>query len=305
MRKIIIDCDPGHDDIMAIITVLAHKEELEILGITTVAGNQTLDKVTYNILKVEEYLNINIPVYRGLDKPLFLDPVPQPLAHGESGMDGPVLPKPELQESDISALEFYKQILEENDKVTIVGLAPLTNIASVIINYPNLLNKIEEIVIMGGAINGGNINKNAEFNIWHDPHAAKIVFDSGIKVVVAPLEVCLSGAILLNEVKQISYDKKVSKLVRELFDFYCKYAIERNWDKTSIFDVIPIVYLLKPELFKYEIGNIDIILDGINTQGQTVFTKNKDGKHIVLLETDRKAFIDYFMDAIAYLDKQY
>lgn len=305
MRKIIIDCDPGHDDIMAIITALAHKEELEILGIATVAGNQTLEKVTGNILKVEEYLNINIPVYKGEDRPLVLNPEPQPLAHGESGMDGPILPEPKLKPSDKNALEFYKEVLENNDKVTIVGLAPLTNIALLINNYPDLTNKIEEIVIMGGAINGGNINKYAEFNIWHDPHAAKIVFDSGIKVVVAPLEVCLSGAILLNEVKQISYDKKVSKLVRELFDFYCKYAIERNWDRTSIFDVIPIVYLLKPELFEYEIGNIDIILDGIDTQGQTVFTKNKDGKHIVLLQTDRKAFIDYFMDAIAYLDKQY
>ena len=305
MHKIIIDCDPGHDDIMAIITALAHQDELQILGICTVAGNQTLDKVTNNILKVEDYLGISISVYKGYDKPIVKPPKPQPVAHGESGMDGPILEEPKSKHCSKHALEFYKEVLEKQDKITIVGLAPLTNIAMLIATYPQLKNNIEQIVIMGGAINGGNINKYGEFNIWHDPEAAKIVFDSGVKVVMAPLEVCLSGAILLEEVKTITYDKKVSKLIRELFDFYCNYAIERNLDRTSIFDVIPIVYLLKPQLFKYEIGDVDIILDGEDHQGQTVFNKNEDGKHIVLFETDRKLFIKEFIDAINYLDNKY
>lgn len=301
MRKIIIDCDPGHDDIMAIITALAHKDELDIIGITTVAGNQTLDKVTNNILKVENYLGVNIPVYSGYDKPIVKPSMPQPIAHGESGMDGPILEESKVKASNKHAIEFYKKVLEK-EKITIVALAPLTNLAMLIATYPNLKDNIEQIVLMGGALNGGNINKYAEFNIWHDPEAAKIVFDSNIKVVMAPIEVCESGAILLSEVNNISYDKKVSKLIRELFDFYCNYAIERNLDRTSIFDVVPIVYLLKPELFKYELGTVDIVLDGIDTQGQTNFNKDENGCHIVLLETDREKFIKVFIDAINYLD---
>ena len=304
MRKIIIDCDPGHDDIVAIITALAHKDELEILGITTVAGNQTLDKVTNNILKVEEYLNINIPVYKGYDKPILKKPMPQAIAHGDSGMDGPILPEPILKAQDKSAIEFYKEVLERNDKITIVGLAPLTNIAYLIKEYPDLIKSIEEIIIMGGALNGGNINKYAEFNIWHDPEAAKIVFDSNIKVIMAPLEVCYAGGILIKEFERFHNNKKVSKLIFDLLEFYGKYAIDRNWDKTAIFDLVPIVYLLKPELFKSKEGKIDIILDGIDNQGQTIFNEI-EANHIVLLDTDREEFMQVFFDAVDYLDKYY
>ena len=301
MHKIIIDCDPGHDDIMAIITALAHLDKLQILGISTVAGNNTLDNVTNNILKVEEYLGINIPVYKGYDRPIVKPAMPQD-AHGVTGMDGPILNEPSIHPSDKHAFEFFKDTLSNNDDVTIVGLGPLTNIAMFIATFPELKDNIKQIVIMGGAIGDGNINKHAEFNIWHDPEAAKIIFDSGIKVVMAPLEVCLSGAILISETKQFTYDKKVNKLIRELFDFYCLYAIERNWDKDSIFDVVPIVYLLNPELFKYELGNVDVVLDGIDTQGQTIFEKDSNGNHIVLLETDREKFIKVFVDAVNYLD---
>lgn len=302
MRKIIIDCDPGHDDIMGIITALAHPDRLEILGICTVAGNHTLDKVTNNILKVEQYLGIRIPVYKGCDRPLVKPCMPQPEAHGESGMDGPVLDEPVLQASDQDALAFYREALSENDKVTIVGLAPLTNLAMLLSSYPELKEHIDQIVIMGGALGAGNINKFAEFNIWHDPEAAKIVFDSGVPVVMAPLEVCASGAILLSETERFGYDRKVSRLIRELFDFYCLYAIRRNWDRDAIFDVAPIVYLLEPALFSYETGKVDVILDGIDHQGQTVFTRDREGNHIVLLETDREKFIKVFMDAVDHLD---
>ncbi len=304
MYKIIFDCDPGHDDIMALLTILAHEEAFNVLGICTVAGNNTLEKVTRNVLQVEEYLDLPIPVYRGMEKPLFLEAVPQPAGHGESGMDGPVLPQPLKKAEDLSAVEFYKQMLDKEDGVTIIALAPLTNLAVLLKKYPEVKDKIEEIVLMGGALNGGNINKCAEFNIWHDPHAAKIVFDSGIKIVMAPLEVCYAGGILIEETKRFKNGRRVSKLVDDLFGFYLRYAMDRGWDKTAIFDLIPVLWLLKPEIFKYKEGKVDIVLEGEDTQGQTVL-KEGPGNHIVLYDADREACMQIFFEAIDLLDERY
>ena len=304
MRKIIVDTDPGHDDIMAILTALAHSSELELLSFCTVAGNQTLDKVTKYILKIEDYLNIDIPVYKGCDHPLVKENRPQPAAHGESGMDGPILPEPVLKPQKENAVEYYKEVLKKEEKVTIVALAPLTNLGTVLKEAPELSGHIEQIVLMGGALNGGNINKYAEFNIWHDPEAAKIVFDSGVKAVMAPLEVCYAGGILIEETKRFEKDRKVSKLVKDLFDFYCRYAIDRGWDQTAVFDLIPILYLLNEDLFVKKQGKIDVVLDGIDTQGQTLFEEG-EGDHIVLVDANREGCMKIFFDAIDQLDGKY
>ena len=304
MRKIIVDTDPGHDDIMAILTALAHPNELELLSFCTVAGNQTLDKVTDNILKIEDYLDIDIPVCKGCDHPLVKENQPQPAAHGESGMDGPVLPEPVRKAETVSAVEYYKQTLKKEDKVTIVALAPLTNLGTLLKEAPEVKDHIEEVVLMGGALHGGNINKYAEFNIWHDPEAAKILFDSGVKVTVAPLEVCYAGGILLKETERFDREGKVSKLVKDLFDFYCRYAVDRGWDSTAVFDLIPILYLLKEDLFTKKTGHIDVLLDGEDTQGQTLFTQG-EGVHTVLIDADREGCMKIFFDAIDELDRRY
>ncbi len=305
MRKIIIDCDPGHDDIMAILLALAHNEEFEILGITTVAGNQTLDKVTANILKVEDWLGIDIPVYKGYDAPLIRRPEPQPIAHGESGMDGPVLPDPVSEPQKLHALEFMKQAVSENDKVTIVALAPLTNIALFLKTWPELRRKIDCIALMGGSVYGGNIQKKSEFNIYHDPEAAKIVFDSGVRIIMAGLEVCYAGSILLKEAEEFKNGGKVSKLCYDLMQFYGLYAVNRGWDRTAVFDITPVVYLLKPELFEAEEMDVDIELDGEYTRGMTVCTSPAEHPKTVLLNTDREAFISVFLEALDLLDKRY
>ena len=218
-------------------------------------------------------------------------------------MDGPLLPQPVRKAEAISAIEFYQQILAEQE-VTIIALAPLTNLAVVIDEAPQLLKNIEEIVLMGGAMNGGNINRLAEFNIWHDPEAAKIVFDSGIKIVMAPLEVCDAGAILISETERFKNGGKVSRLVDDLFSFYLKYALDRRWDRTAIFDLMPVVYLLKPEIFVGKTGKIDVILDGEDTQGQTILNE-EEGNHLVLLDTDRQECMRIFFEAITALDARY
>lgn len=308
MKKIIIDGDPGHDDIIAFLVALAHKQELEILGFTTVCGNNLLDKVTNNILKVIDYLGIDCPVSKGADAPLIREPEPQPLAHGESGMDGPILDEPTSKVSDLNAVEFMKKMLMENDKVTIVGIGPLTNIALLLKSYPELKNKIEEIVIMGGSVYSGNIIAKAEFNIYHDPEAAKIVFNSKVPLTMAPIEVCQAGAYRVDEIDYFKDKGKVSKLVYDLLDFYMGYSRGHNLEDSPIFDMTTIIYLLKPEIFKYEMMNVDIECSGQHTRGMTVCEPINEYSHIknpvkVLLDCDNEKHNAIFKESIVSLDK--
>ena len=311
MRNIIIDCDPGHDDIIAIMVALAHKDELNILGFTTVAGNQTLDKVTNNLLKVETYLGIDIPVYKGYNSPIVKELDVQPLAHGESGLDGPVLPEAINSAKDMHAIEFMKKtLLEAKDKVTFVCIGPLTNMGLFLKTYPELREKIDQIVIMGGGIYNGNVLIKAEFNIYHDPEAAKIVFDSGVKVVMAGLEVCYSGSILLTETERAKDGGKASKLFYDLMKFYQGYAIRNGWDRTAIFDATPVIYLLYPELFKSEEKEVYIETVGEYCRGMTVVdTRNRvtemKNPKTVLVSTDREKFVEVIFDALNKLDAQY
>lgn len=310
MRKIIIDCDPGHDDVIASLVALAHPLDLKILGFTTVCGNNSLKNVTNNILKIEDHLGIQIPVSVGARTPLKRKPEPQFIAHGKSGLDGPKLKKPISKPIKLSAVEFIKKCLVLNNKVTIVAIGPLTNIALFIKKYPKLKKRIKEIVIMGGSVYSGNILAKSEFNIYHDPEAAKIVLNSKIPITLAPLEVCEAGAFKLKDIKRFKGKGKVSKLVYDLLNFYSKYAINHNLSKTPIFDMTTIIYLLKPSIFKYKMMNVDVELNGKYTRGMTVCTLAKDKTYInnlikVLLDVDNKKFVDIFIKSIFALDKKY
>lgn len=310
MKKLIIDCDPGHDDVIASLIALAHPLDFEILGFTTVCGNNTIKKVTNNILKIQDFLGVNIPVSVGASTPLKRKPEPQPLAHGKSGMDGPNLNKATSTPTKLTAVEFIRDTLKANDKVTIVAIGPLSNIAQFLQKYPKLKNKIEEIVIMGGSVYGGNILPKAEFNIYHDPDAAKIVFNAKVPITLAPLEVCNAGAFKLKDVDNFKGKGKVSQLVYELLDFYAGYARRHNLDRTPIFDMTTIIYLLNPEIFKYEIMNVDIEVDGKYTRGMTVCEKLENSYSInnpikVLMDVNNTKFIKVFKDSIKYLDTQY
>ncbi len=306
-RKVIFDCDPGHDDVFAILTAHAHPEYFDILGITTVAGNQTVEKVTNNILNVEEYVGLDYPVSVGYDAPLVKAPEPQPLAHGESGLDGFVFNPHHKQVTGMHAVDFIKKQLEENDLVTIIALAPLTNIAVVVKTYPELCKKIEAVVLMGGGIGRGNIQTMSEFNIYHDPEAANIVFNSDVKVVMAPLEACSAGDIYLKEFEAFNNEGHVQKMIYGLAQFYSQYAVQRNWEKTSIFDVLPVIYLMKPEIFETVEMNVDVELDGKHTRGMTVCDGRlgielNEHTTTVMTSVDRDEFIRIFIEAIKSYD---
>ena len=176
-RNVIIDCDPGHDDAIAIIVALANSEKLNVLGITTVAGNTTLDNATKNALRVLQICGKDIPVSMGYSDPLLNKVQTAAFVHGESGMDGPELFEPQLKPTGKHAIEFLKETIENSlEKVTLIPLGPLTNIGVLLKTYPQLIEKIDVVSIMGGSIYGGNILPKAEFNIYQDPEAAKMVF---------------------------------------------------------------------------------------------------------------------------------
>ena len=182
---IIIDCDPGHDDAIAILLALA-SPEVELLGITTVHGNQTLDKTTLNALKVLGLAGrADVPVARGADRPLVRELSVADHVHGESGLDGPSLPEPTARPVDDDAVSFLAERLGAG--VVLVPTGSLTNIARLLTEHPGV--RPERIVLMGGAIGLGNITPAAEFNIWADPEAAAIVFESGIDITMVGLDV--------------------------------------------------------------------------------------------------------------------
>ena len=307
--QIFIDCDPGHDDVLAILLALAHPDQLTIKGITTVAGNSTVENVTDNIQKVLDYLDYPIPVAMGNARPLRREPEPQPMAHGVSGMDGPELPAATSKLDPRGAVEFlHDEILLQKEPVVLVTLAPLTNIALLLEQYPDVKAKIARICMMGGSLNGGNILPRSEFNIYHDPEAAKIVFNSGVPITMSGLEVCAEAKTMLADFAPLQHGGRVSRLAYELMDFYCGYARQRNWDYTNVFDAVPIAQLLQPELFCGTEYRVDVETEGELCRGMTVSIQGEFklplSRVMVLEHADGPRFSALMLDALRILDEE-
>jgi len=189
-QKIILDCDPGHDDAIALL-LAAHHPTLELLAITTVAGNSSVEKTTQNALKVCSLANIrNVPIAMGMDRPLVRPARHAVDIHGASGMDGPNVPEPDIELTKQHGVDLLIELLLNSDgDIILVPTGPLTNIATAIRREPAILPKIQAISLMGGAIGVGNATPSAEFNLWFDPEAASIVFQCGRPITMVPLEV--------------------------------------------------------------------------------------------------------------------
>ncbi|WP_042196212.1 nucleoside hydrolase [Paenibacillus camerounensis] len=308
-RPIIIDCDPGHDDAIAILLALAHPEELEIRGITTVGGNQILDKITDNALKVLSFVNADIPVAKGAAGPLFGKLVTGEEAHGESGMDGPVLPASKFKPVEQGAVEFMLGLIRASEEpVTLVPLAPLTNIALLITAYPEVKNKIKEISLMGGGLAYGNVTSTAEFNIFVDPEAARIVYESGIPIVMSGLDVTDKAAIFEEEILELKQKGPVSVMVGELLDFYSIYGKKMGYVGNALHDPCAVAWLVHPELFQSEHLYVTVETEGKLTRGMTVADRRKKPDRQpnvqVLTGVDREAFMKLLFDSLERLDRK-
>lgn len=307
---IIIDCDPGHDDAIAILLALAHPEQLEIRGITTVGGNQILDKITDNALKVLSFVNADIPVAKGAAAPLLGKLVTGEQAHGESGMDGPALPASRFKPVEQGAVEFMLEIIRSSEeKITLVPTAPLTNIALLITAYPEVKEKIEKISLMGGGLAYGNVTATAEFNIYVDPEAARIVFESGIPIVMSGLDVTDKAAIFEEEILALKSRGPVSVMVGELLDFYSIYGKKMGYVGSALHDPCAVAWLLRPELFESERLHVTVETEGRLTRGMTVADRRKKpdrpANTQVLLGVDREAFMKLLFDALDRLDREH
>ena len=274
-RKIIIDTDPGQDDAVAILMALASKE-LEVLGITAVAGNVPLELTEKNSrIIVELSGRKDIPVYAGCSKPLGRELVTAEEVHGKTGLDGMELTEPSIPLEDQHAVEFIIETLRENNPSTIslCPLGPLTNIAQAMIRAPDIVERIQEIILMGGAyFEVGNVTPTAEFNIYVDPEAAKKVFSSGVPITVLPLDVThqvLTTKTRMDKVRNIG--NRTGKEVANLTTFFERFDKEKyGLDGAPLHDPCVIAYLLEPEIFEGRFVNVEIETESELTRGMTV-----------------------------------
>lgn len=271
-RNIIIDCDPGIDDIVALSFAFANEDKFNILGITTVAGNQTIDKVTQNTLKVLSYYKKNIKVAMGQKRPLVREKSVVSNVHGENGMGDYHLPKPCLKLYSDNAITFLRDtIMSSEEKVTLVPVGPLTNIALLIKIFPEVAENIELISIMGGSTHGGNCKPYAEFNIWADPEAARIVFDSKLPIVMSGLNVTHSTGLYFTDVDKLaeSYGK-ATELCGKMLQYYYKGDHVKGKTFTPIHDACALMYLIHPEIYEARHMNVDVDCSEELGRGNTV-----------------------------------
>lgn len=300
-RPIIIDTDPGIDDAMAL-TLALRSEQLDVRLITTVAGNVDVEKTTNNALKLVEFLNVDVPVAKGMGKAILRDSVYAEDVHGETGMDGYEFPVPTKQISELHAVEALRKALMESDElVTLVPIAALTNIATLFLMYPEVKNKIKEIVMMGGTLGKGNTNTVSEFNIFVDPHAAKIVLESGVRIVMVPLDVTREAAIHKESVEALHKNSKLGEMFYGLFSHYRGGSIEKG---LRMHDTCAIAYLIKPEFFKTKEIYVDVVCEGVAAGALVAdgFMKlNEDKKPNVIFceEIDANAFEKWFVEELS------
>ena len=275
-QKIIIDTDPGQDDAVAILLALASPDELEVLGITAVAGNVPLSLTERNARIVCELAGRpDIAVYAGCDRPLRRKLVTAEHVHGKTGLDGPELPEPKIKLQEKHGVDFIiDTILQEpENSVSLCPLGPLTNIASAILKQPKIVSRIKQIVLMGGAyFEVGNITPTAEFNIFVDPDAAKIVFEAGIDMVVMPLDVT-HKALVTGERNEAFRRLKspVGIAVAEMTDFFERFDKEKYGSSGApLHDPCVTAYLINPKIFSGKKINVEIETKSELTLGMTV-----------------------------------
>ncbi len=272
-RKIIIDTDPGQDDAVAILLALA-SPELDVLGITVVAGNVPLPLTALNTRKIVELAGRpDIPIYAGCAEPMDRPLVTAEHVHGRTGLDGPTLPDPQIELQAEHAVDYLIDTLRETSGVTLCPLGPLTNIATALRRAPEIAENIREIVLMGGGyFEGGNITPAAEFNIYVDPTAADIVFQSGIPITVLPLDVTHQALVIPSRVEAFrALPNRAGPAVAELTDFFERYDKEKYGSEGApLHDPTVIAYLLDPTLFESRHINVTVETQSDLTLGATV-----------------------------------
>ncbi len=292
---IIIDCDPGHDDAIALLLALA-SPEVELRAVTTVAGNQTLEKITRNALKVLELAGrSDIPVAAGADRPLRRTLRTAAHVHGESGLDGPALPEPTARPVDAHAADLLDELIEPG--VVLVPTGPLTNVALLLERHPDIRDRLERIVWMGGAISEGNVTPAAEFNAFVDPEAAAAVFGSGIPVTMIGLDVTHKALFTRAHAERLRGTGAAGRVVAELSDFFQLFH-ERRYGMAGspIHDAMAVAHVIDPTLVTTLNCNIEIETKSQHCDGRTVVDR------WLVTDGPRNAYAGIDVDADRFLE---
>src|SRR3954469_2784188 len=269
-KPVIIDCDPGHDDAMALMLAVG-SPELEVVAVTTVAGNQTLDRVTANAIRVLDVVEAHdIPVAAGADRGLIHTANTAGDVHGETGLDGPDLPAPSRATEPLHAVELIARKLREQ-RLTLIPIGPLTNIALLLATHPELHGRIERIVLMGGAIGLGNVTPSAEFNVWGDPEAAHRVFSSGLDVTMVGLDVTHRAMLSAARADALREHGRAGAVVADLHRFYRRFHLEvYGHDDTPVHDALAVASVIDPELLTLDSPPVAVDVTRGPCRGRTV-----------------------------------
>jgi pyrimidine-specific ribonucleoside hydrolase len=303
---IVLDCDPGHDDALAITLALA-RPELEVLAITTVAGNAPLAATTRNALRVLTLLGrTDVPVAAGAPAPLIRAAHAAVNVHGTSGLDGADLPEPAAAARPEHAIELIRRVIAgASGPVTLVPTGPLTNIALLIRTYPGLLERVERICLMGGSIGEGNVTASAEFNIWADPEAAAIVFEAGRPITMIGLDVTHQAIVTSTDAARMAaLGTRTGRVFADLLEFFGRFHRERyGWDGSPIHDAVAVAQVAIAGLVRTEACRVDIETASELTRGRTVADRaHQTGRPVnaeIGVGIDRERFVDLLVEAVA------
>jgi len=305
-RPIILDCDPGHDDAIAILLAVA-SPELDLQAVTTVSGNQTLDKTTNNALRVLELAGrTDIPVYAGADAPFVRKRDVAAHVHGESGLDGPDLPPPSQSAQPEHAVEFLGRRYRSADTPVLVATGPLTNVGLLFATHADA--RPERIVLMGGAIGEGNRTPAAEFNIWADPEAAALVLAAGFRnLTLVPLDATHKAVISLDQCKTLRASGKPAAEAAAIFtekriDGYRSYQRLADQEAAPIHDALCIASMIEPDIIQTENYHVAVETSGTLTVGRTVvdtnFRSGHDPTARVAMNADTERFGRFVLDTL-------
>ncbi|NMB01235.1 MAG: nucleoside hydrolase [Firmicutes bacterium] len=303
-KPIIIDCDPGHDDAIALLLAFAKPELVKVLAVTVSAGNQTLEKTVLNALKVLSFAGIECEVAAGYDRPLMRELEIAPEVHGESGLDGPILPEPTFQASSKHGVQtIIDHVRASSEKVTLVPTGPLTNVAAALIGAPDIKENIDRIVLMGGAAREGNWTPAAEFNILVDPEAASVVFQSGVPITMVGLDVTHEAQVMASDVQLLlDSGKKVGVMVGELLEFFGEFHKTMGFAGMPLHDPLAMATVLDPTIVETKLLPVRIETQGQYTTGRTVVdfygvTGEKPNVDVAL-RVDRERFVKMILEAM-------
>ncbi len=297
--RIILDCDTGHDDAIALMTA-AGNPAIDLIGVTCVAGNATLEHTLPNTLHVCQHLGIHVPVYAGCDRPMVRDRITASDIHGSSGLDGPVFEELTWKMEPEHAVHYIIRTLMESDgDITLCPTGPLTNIAMALRMEPKIAKKISRIVLMGGAVGLGNTTPAAEFNILADPEAAHVVFTSGVPITMMGLDLT-NQALATPEIisRMAAIGNKAGALFHDIMSFTLKSQALNGLSAGPVHDVTTVAWLIDPSIFQTRDLYVEIDLTHGPCYGRTVCDYNSRFHHPANAAVGLGLDLDRFWDLV-------